>query len=303
MPLSAIKEFENKLYSFKPMATITRDNVGGDCKFVADPFVNYDAKEEAWVLFCEVAAPARRQIIGILKSHDLQKWEYCGEAVKGSRESFPYIFPHDNCYYMTPCIEVTPVPGLIPVYKASSLLERWELADEIVLPRDVNDRVFAPSNDANHFYLVYGTRTRMGPALEYHEVARSDGHWRICASGRRRVLMRTNALEYIRSRILINPRLTMRPAGNPIPTNGGFLLPLQGTRTGIYGECLALCFIDTGKKSLKVESFAFLDTKHFCPSWRANHHISYCTHGDQEVFAVDGNTNGANWEVRIFANA
>ena len=95
----------------------------------------------------------------------------------------------------------------------------------------------------------------------------------------------------------------MRPAGALIPQKSGYVLPIQGTHKGRYGECLALAYIQSLEKGFRFDEFEFFNYKRLCPEFIASHHFCYYANGSSEVFVMDGYGKQSDWEVRVFVNA
>lgn len=301
-PANKIARFKQQISSFQQVARISKDDAPDECKFVADPFIQYDPAAGLWVLFAEVAFPARRQYIGMFTSRDLHRWDYHGDAVKGSRESFPFISPCKGYYLMVPCIDAAPAPGLVAIYRAETLLGPWLLAYHFVLDQKVNDRVIAPRSKHNSYYFVYGVSRKVLPALKYAKIEFNAAQGPVFVENSR-VLLRKNIIEYIKGKFFKYPRTTLRPAGGLVKYRDGFIMPLQGTYTGRYGECIALSYIRMTEEELDFAAMDFIRPNEFSPDWTACHHISFFTGEDSaspEVYAVDGHSDGTDWEVRIF---
>jgi hypothetical protein len=96
----------------------------------------------------------------------------------------------------------------------------------------------------------------------------------------------------------------MRPAGALISNEDGFFLPLQGTRSGKYGECLALSLVvPTKEHQMELVAFEFVQIGVLCPEFVSSHHFAYFRQGSMEVFVIDGQTKQSDWEVRVFASS
>ena len=295
----SIKEFINELYSFKQIGRITKHDIPGDCKFVADPFILYDPESNLWVIYLEAGFPGRRQFIGILTSPDLTNWLYHGDAVKGSRESFPGIIAIDKTFMMVPCIDASPSPGLVTFYKSYSLLGPWKFAMQINLKEKINDRIIMPFQLGKKSLLVYGTNSFCGPELLSIEL-NIDNETNKISTGKKYKISKSNPIAFFVKKLMNKNRLLMRPAGAVIKNKKQYYLPLQGTRTGKYGECVSLADIRIGKNNIKIKNIEFFDHQRLCPDFTACHHLSYHQNESKKVFVLDGHTNHSGWEVRVF---
>lgn len=295
-----LNQFIERIYSFHEVARITKDDIPGDCKFIADPFIHYDSANKLWVLFAEVAFPARRQFIGTLTSSDLREWNYRADAVKGSRESFPFITQTEGYYLMMPCVDASSAPGLVSFYKSESLLGPWSLISQFVLRNRISDRVLVPSRENKRYFMIYGKKNKMSSVLSYLEITFSPDNSRINL-GRARSLLSNRLIPHLQKILTGRPRLVMRPAGSLIPAEDGFFMPIQGTSKGRYGECFALSHIHLEDDEIIFLGYEFIKIKRLCPELVASHHFSFCRYENSEVFVIDGCMENSDWEVRVFA--
>ncbi|WP_438267693.1 glucosamine inositolphosphorylceramide transferase family protein [Halorussus limi] len=104
---------------------------------VADPFLL--VTDDRWHMFFEVhnheAVPSA--VIGHALSHDAGvTWSYNGVVLKTDDHlSFPFVFRHDNWYYMLPdAWSKSEVPAPISLYRTRNLPDGWSKCATLVRP-------------------------------------------------------------------------------------------------------------------------------------------------------------------------
>jgi hypothetical protein len=139
---------------------LTREDISDlQAEFVADPFMI--EAEGRWCMFFEVAnTRLSRGQIGLATSPDALRWTYQGVILaEPFHLSYPYVFRHENEYYMIP---ETQAQGSIELYRATKFPEAWTRVRTLLTGRPFND----PS--LFHYADTWWLLTETAPGFGHH---------------------------------------------------------------------------------------------------------------------------------------
>lgn len=147
-----------------------------DARFVADPFVIKEGG--VWYLFFEVFNnDTQHGDIALATSTDLVNWKHIGLVLdKAFHLSYPYVFKHQEQYYMLP---ESREAGNVSLYKAIDFPVKWEKLTDIIIGDYVDSSiirhngywwVFAGANpDKNDTLRLFYSKELTGPWIEHNK--------------------------------------------------------------------------------------------------------------------------------------
>lgn len=96
---------------------------------LADPFMLY--RDSTWTMFFEVVSAKTGQgDIGVAVSQNLEQWHYLGIVLDEPYHlSYPYVFEHEGCVYMTP---ESSEASCVRLYRATRFPDRWEKVADLL---------------------------------------------------------------------------------------------------------------------------------------------------------------------------
>ncbi|PHS04706.1 MAG: hypothetical protein COA88_13320 [Kordia sp.] len=125
------------------IAEITKDDVTDiPALFVADPFMIHDEKK--WYLFMGILnSETELGEIGLVTSTNGTTWEYQQVVLKEDYHlSYPFIFKHDDEFYMIP---ETLDTQAVHLYKASNFPYDWGISNRYCKRKICRSNCFSPS--------------------------------------------------------------------------------------------------------------------------------------------------------------
>lgn len=281
-------------------AIIDVDVLPYPAKFVADPFIHFF--DDCYHILCEVFVSGSDKRIAHIFSKNGLNWHFCADVIVGESISFPafYQFGTDG--------DVVIIPQLggrssfkLKTYKYNlSTGGQCHEVSSILLDVRMKDRLLLSRND-NANFLIYGNSVKSRGTLSIVPVEGSIESNVFIGKDSDRVDICSRSLgELLKNKLLRKPKLTHRPAGNILATDEtSFIIPIQATIRGMYGECLA--FLEIRWDSFDVLGVDFLYPHQIEPSFRRTHHLSWTINRKKEiVFCGDFIDNDiGNWKLYI----
>src|SRR5262249_48419621 len=175
---------------------LTREDVGPDVAFVADPFLI--ERGGVWHLFFE--ALFERGEIGLAPSRDLRAWAFPrGLALREPFHlSYPHVFEHEGEIFMTP---ESFAAGAVRLYRANPFPREWEHVADLV-PGTLADPT--PFFFGGRWWMFACPRPQHHDALALFTAPALAGPWS----------------EHPASPIITGDRRDARPAGRVIAAGG-----------------------------------------------------------------------------------
>ncbi|RLI96500.1 MAG: hypothetical protein DRP00_05245 [Candidatus Aenigmatarchaeota archaeon] len=154
-------------YSGNPVLTYA-DVTDIDAKFVADPFiVKWNG---TYYMFFELLPTSGYGVIGLSTSTDGFNWTYQGvvldENAKSWHLSFPYVFRHNNTWYMIPSIvDNANNQGVFAIYTTTDeqFPYGWTLVEEVFRDYYVNDGMLFKKD--GRWWFIYTNKACAGGDL------------------------------------------------------------------------------------------------------------------------------------------
>ncbi|GGI46615.1 hypothetical protein GCM10008018_17980 [Paenibacillus marchantiophytorum] len=258
-----------------------------EAEFVADPFLV--AYGSTYYVFFEVLnKQSERGEIAVAVSTDGEEWHYERVVLKENFHlSYPYIFAHENDYYMLP--ESSDAGGVF-LYRATQFPYSWEKGKQLLSGPYVdptlfyyNEKwwIFVGSKDGRNLYLFYSNRI--------------DGEW----------------VGHTQNPIIRNDLHISRPAGRVFSHDGEIY---RFTQDGVpsYGKMVKAARIKKLNETEYEEEIiepCMLTGSELEGSWRKDgmHHIDHLQMKDNKwLIAVDGHfmkeQNYLIWKIKRFIN-
>lgn len=279
------------------VASISVEILPYQALFMADPFIFI--KSNRCHIFCEVFVSHGDKRVVHLESADTINWLWVSDILTGDDFSFPVVYDAGG---KDEVIIVPQISGTknICAYKYCLTKRTGELLWSIELETETHDLIFLENPTGDKSYLIYGARHHGRAALLASEVR--DGPIAgggAPSVGKASVVAKRGLFEGVMAKILPLRRLTLRPAGNPLDIGGeGFVLPVQATRKGIYGEMLAFLKLNW---NLEIKRISYFSPKDLSPAFERFHHFSQVNTDDGwiAVFDIIPNGGGNRWELRV----
>jgi len=285
------------LNSLNSISTIDTTILPYQARFIADPFIFYKGGE--FHILCEVAVKQNDKRIVHLRSFDAIQWNWVKDLLTSDDFSFPKPY------------QVSCEDELIIIPQVSSAKQvrayKYNLVTQVVTQlweKDIKiqskDLVFIQNPINNKFYLIFGMSQRGRAALGVSSVTGMISlNMRPQSIDYFKLIAKRKFLEGFIGKFVPYRRLTWRPAGEPINIDqNGFCLPIQATKTGKYGEMLALVSIDW---NFKVQSIEYISFESYLNNIERVHHISYTYSSYGLFFCFDCIPIGKHnrWELRV----
>jgi hypothetical protein len=276
-----------------PLHIITNRWVGPGVQFVADPFLRKWGEE--WTLFFEVLWEDGRKRIAVAESSDLVAWESPSFLLDGAPCSFPYVFRHAGCWWMSPYSDDT--PDLL-IYRAtdSDFPHHWQPWARFRLEKWANDRAVVTLSD--RLVVLFGSRVLPWgwTCLKWGSFSIEDKSLDLEGFVKIR-----SPIRWLANRIWGNPIPTYRLAGDKLTIGSQHYIPLQA-----YGDCrkygsqFGLFKLTSSGGCPQVGHPQYFKGHDFLPKWDFTHHVSSQWAGSSLVLAVDGRAAESGWEIGIF---
>ena len=267
-------------------------------RFMADPFLRRSV-DGTYHILCEVFVTKGDKRIVHLVSTDLHNWEWVQDVISGTNVSFPALYKFDqgdSDEYL-----------LVPETKRELVVYRYHLTNYTVrqvwyadLGIYTKDRIIVRNAGNDRAFLLFGAAScgsaklfcsRLGGYPESFELDSlvPVNKTRICSAG---------VVPTLLQKFFGRPCMTYRPGGDVLEYgSSGATLPFQATRTGEYGECVALADIGfTGG----VRNISYILPEAFGGRWNRVHHLSHIQRGDELVWCADGHTRDSEWKLFLF---
>ena len=265
--------------------------------FIADPFIFH--KCDRYHIFSEVFVSQKDKRIVHLQSADMISWVWVADILIGDDYSFPGV------YDLGREDEVVVVPNIsgtksIRAYSICLSKRATSLLWSVELEHETKDLIFVTNPIDNKSYLIYGTSLHGRAALLISETKKESALGMSApALEKFTVIEGRRFFEGAIGKLFPLQRLTFRPAGNPFDLDAdGFVLPVQATRSGRYGEMFA--FVKIGW-DFQIKSTTFVSPKDLSPTFERTHHISQNKTPDGRIacFDIIPSGGGNRWELRV----
>lgn len=259
---------------------------------VADPFIVMDGGR--YHIFFEVLGgvdvptdPPRDEI-GHAYSDNLLEWTYTQIVLSfsehGHRSAYPHVFKIDGEWYMLPDVN-----GNVKLYKATSFPLEWELVGDLILGQFSDTNIFK-IKDVWYMTTFGGALGRTGTSLYYNTSGDfKNDQWEPHPVG----LVIPNA----------SGETWTRPAGTPKVFDDYVLLPIQVTRSGVYGERAYLYKLGNfSTTTCRATNLGILVGSGMDGDWtsKSMHHVSYSDYISGEIYAVDGQFSDGEYAIGLF---
>ncbi|MZQ85524.1 family 43 glycosylhydrolase [Paenibacillus sp. 5J-6] len=258
-----------------------------EAEFVADPFVVSNGLN--YYLFFEVLnKQSERGEIAVAVSADGEKWQYDRVVLKENFHlSYPYVFAHENDYYMLP--ESSEAGGVF-LYKSNQFPYNWERGKQLLAGSFVDPTLF---HHNQKWWMFVGSKDGRNLYLFYSD--RIDGEW----------------VEHPYNPIVRNNSHISRPAGKVVSHEGDIY---RFTQDGVpsYGKLVKAARItklsetEYEEEVIEQDQLTGSDQE---GSWRKDgmHHIDHLqTEDNKWLIAVDGHfmkeQNYLFWKAKRFMN-
>lgn len=171
------------------------------------------------------------------------------------------------------------------------------------LPTATKDRLIVSRPDAKTRHIIYGGTVGGRAALlvsDFQEILPS-GPTEIAPP---RTVLRRTISDVFRTAFRW-PRATMRPAGDVLASDpDGFTIPVQGTVTGQYGECMLLLYVRWG--CWGVQRTQYMRSTTFDDNFDRVHHLSHPFYPCTNIYMFCGDamerSKAGKWRLFIFAS-
>jgi hypothetical protein len=265
--------------------------------FIADPFV-YNNNGALHIL-CEVFVSQKDKRIAHIKQNNDTKWIFVRDVIKELNVSFPAIYPIEKNSNEVIIIPQVSNQNSIMAWKYSLVGDECALLWKKDVPFQTHDILFVNHTPLNKTFVVYGRHNEKKlmvlclRELEYNDLL-EEPHW-----GPEHVLGGQKLLRRKISKYIKFKRLTYRPAGNVIGLNQkGFIIPIQATKTGKYGELFALVFVSLDNYHYRVIDYI---SPCFFGDFERTHHLSWVLDVSGEyLFCSDVFVHNQYWKLMLY---
>lgn len=281
----------------KIMASITVDVLPYKALFIADPFIFH--KSDRYHLFCEVFVSQEDKRIVHLESLDMLYWVWAADVLAGDDYSFPAVYDlgREDELVIVPQISGT---RNIRAYNYCLIKRSTSLHWSVELEEETRDLIFVRNPISGKSYLIYGASHYRRAALLASEVEIELVSGTSAPAVKKPIVVaKRGFFEGVIAKVFPLGRLTFRPAGNPFDVDAdGFVLPVQATRSGIYGEMFA--FVKIGW-DFQIKSTTYISSKDLSPAFERTHHISQIKTANGKIVCFDiiPIGGGNRWELRV----
>lgn len=291
-------EIKEKIINSEFITNISKDIFPYQLEFLADPFLYKGSTRESckYYLFLEVFKENGDKRIALLRSDDLLNWKYKNDIIKKENVSYPYIYMDKDNYKMVPCIRSKSGSSRFINLETNNLDEDWSIKTDKQISSEINDRVMI--NLEGNFYLLYGSKSKFlfkdVASLNFKEIVGINDNSKkvIC-------IKKKSIIEKINQELLNKPTLTYRPAGDILYLDDKkMILPIQATKTGKYGELIALCEFKIDSNNIKYKDKIFISADEIDNDFTRFHHISMISEEKKIIFAIDYIIDN-KWGVQI----
>lgn len=272
---------------------ISKNILPYNAKFIADPFLRYINQE--YHIFCEVFINRDdKRIVHFKKNRINQKWIWVSDILKGDNYSYPAIYEYDDEILIAPLIGNKKKFSVFkyPLYDTNIKMEIKFSISLDFQPKDIN-WIKNPYTKEN--YLIYGSKTKNVSGLFISKFRKSNNKILL----EEPIKIKINKFKYIMQNIFKQNRLSFRPAGDILYNDYyRFILPIQATIGGIYGELFCLCEITW--KDFILKEITYVYPKYF-GNYTRTHHLSVTKDNNNDVLLCsDVIKNKNNWEIIIY---
>jgi len=266
----------------------------GKANGVADPFLFVE--DHTWHLFFEVYNHSRdpTAVIGHATSETSGcTWQYDGVVLETDLHlSFPYVFEHENDYYMVPdAWSKSHASAPVCLYRADSFTNEWQEVTTVVRPqRPIHDCILFQHD--GRWWALAGED---GNLFAYSSRRLEESHWQPHAS----------------NPVIEGRERAARPGGRPFVTEDALFVYFQDCSKN-YGRKVRLYEITSLSPDIyndrEVEGSPVLEPASATLGWNGGkmHHIDYRAVDGRWRCVVDGNIGigrtffGNNWSIGVF---
>jgi|GEM_PF-4332402 len=282
-------------------AVIGPDNLPYPARFIADPFIRRDPRDETLHLFCEaLVTPADKRIVHFTSSNAVD-WTFAGDVISENGVSFPSVHIDDHGDFVLAPQFGDPIAGELMPYHLSpegKATARWSLS----LGDRARDKLVITHPDTSIDYVLFGGRERWGQCLKMAQLSARVTSLSAPVITSRSSINERSLIKMIAHKALRPKRLANRPAGDVLENSADeFTVPIQAAHRGdVYGEMIALTTI--GWRDLKVRRIKYVAATTVSPDFARIHHVSHTVTSSGPVFVIDAigkGLPGDAWRVHV----